>query len=281
MLKLEVEFSPHEPVHAVLAPATSGVQVGDQVVAQSLRGPLLAKVVRVDSDYQPSGEPEILRLADEADLKKAYQQRLTAVAALELARSKALDRGLPMTFLSAFFTIDHQRLVLFFFAEERVDFRTLLRDITAVYPQRLELFQVKERDRSKLLGAIGNCGRVCCCSSWIREFSPVTVKMAKDQGLASAPSGISGVCGKLRCCLRYEHEAYNLSRQELPGVGQEVETPEGRAKVVAVNPMLRLLTVRLPSGQLTDIPVGRAGAKQGGKKCRSCSSRSQGEESAC
>ena len=266
MPRIQVEFSPHEPLHLFFS--QDECKPKDQVVAQSLRGPLLATVVSVEEAEQSSGEPHIDRMANGSDRKKAYQQRLEAQNALHLVRSKSLDRALPMSFLSAFFTLDDQRLVFFFFAEERVDFRGLLRDITAVYPKRIELFQVKERDRSQIIGALGACGRVCCCSSWIREFSPVTVRMAKDQNLTSNPSGISGVCGKLRCCLRYEHEAYLSLRRELPAVGDTVTTPEGPAKVLAVNPLLKLLTVKLAKGAAFEIPMGRA--VDSGPGCKSC-----------
>jgi cell fate regulator YaaT (PSP1 superfamily) len=246
---------------------------GEAVVVETPRGTELGKVVGArDMPAEAAGVPprRILRKAGQADLSLAFRQRLRAVEARRVAREAIRRHNLPMKLIDCEYTLDGNKVVFYFSAERRVDFRELVRDLASRLRKRIELHQVGARDRSSLTGGLGPCGRECCCSSWIREFTPVSIKMAKEQGLSLNPSKISGSCGRLMCCLRYEYQAYRELRRELPSVGSELRLPEGTARVLAVHPASHTLTVEHPELGVFDVPAGRALhlAEQG---CASCS----------
>ena len=133
------------------------------------------------------------------------------------------------------FTFDRNKIIFYFTAEGRVDFRELVKDLASVFRTRIELRQIGVRDEAKMLGGIGPCGRVLCCSSWLGDFEPVSIKMAKDQNLSLNPTKISGLCGRLMCCLKYEHDNYESVREELPAIGKVVITSYGEGKVTGIN----------------------------------------------
>lgn len=250
------------------------LELGDEVVAETPRGLELGRVIK--TDVEPLGQSDgdevkpVTRRAEEADHLQQYMFRLEAAEAFEIAREKIADHNLPMKLLETHYTLDGNRIVFFFAADGRVDFRQLVRDLVATFRRRIELHQVGARDRAKITGGMGPCGRECCCSAWLREFAPVSIKMTKEQGLSLNPTKISGACGRLMCCLRYEYETYRKLRSELPRVGSTLKIPEGEVKVVEVHILSRTLTVQHPELGVFDIPAGRA-LEGLSKACDSCS----------
>lgn len=255
-------------------PGELALKAGDRVVAQTLRGLELGKVIsspklmRAGKDLQPP--PALVRQATPADLSQSYRNRLKAAEALRIARQKVSGHRLDMKMLEAEYTLDGNRVVLYFAAEGRVDFRELVRDLAGSLRKRIELHQVGSRDRAKVTGGLGPCGRECCCSSWLRLFVPVSIRMTKEQGLSLNPTKISGSCGRLMCCLRYEYDTYRQLRAEMPRIGSEVRLPEGTARVLDVQLLRRTLKVEHPTLGIFEVPAGRA-MFETGEKCESCS----------
>lgn len=273
-----------KPAGTVLYYETGALEVqdGDPVVVETLRGLELGEVVAAPGGLpaDAAGRPprHLLRKATGADFETHFRNRLRAAEALALCRDRVRRHELPMKMLDAEYTLDGNKVVLYFGAEGRVDFRGLVRDLAAGLRKRIELHQVGARDRSALTGGLGPCGRECCCSSWIREFSPVSIKMAKEQGLSLNPSKISGSCGRLMCCLRYEYQTYRELRKEMPQPGDEIRIPEGLVRVVAVNLARFTLTVQHPDLGLFEVPAGRSEELAEAALCASCSAP---EASAC
>ena len=215
------------------------LEPGEPVVIETVRGLELGEVVPVPADLPPeaAGRPPrtVLRRADQEDLDQHFRNRVRAAEALALSRERVRHHDLPMKMLDAELTLDGGKLLLYFGSEDRVDFRALVRDLAAMLRKRIELQQVGARDRSALTGGLGPCGRECCCSSWIRDFFPVSIKMAKEQGLSLNPSKISGVCGRLLCCLRYEHQTYREAGRSCREEGAPCGTcPSPRGRPAAV-----------------------------------------------
>ncbi|MEW6280745.1 MAG: stage 0 sporulation family protein [Candidatus Eremiobacterota bacterium] len=254
-------------------PLDQSYSPGDPVVAETMRGLELGSVVGFH-DVPPEAVGELAtrihRKAGPEDLTQHFRNRLRAAEAFRLARQRVEAHNLPMKLLSAEYTLDGNRIVFYFSAEGRVDFRELVRDLASNLRKRIELHQIGARDRAKATGGLGPCGRECCCSSWLREFSPVSIKMTKEQGLSLNPSKISGSCGRLMCCLRYEYETYRQLRRELPAVGSVLRLPEGNATVVAVHLARYTLTVEHPELGTFDVPAGRSLVGEGAALCPSC-----------
>lgn len=204
------------------------------------------------------GEPlkPVLRKATPPDLERAQSLRSQEKEALIQAREAAWRLGLPMKILTAEYTMDG-RLTFYFAAEERVDFRGLVKELAGRFHTRIELRQIGPRDETKLLGGIGACGMPLCCARWLTEFAPVTIRMAKEQGLALNPPKISGACGRLLCCLAYEIEHYRELKQKLPAKGKKISTPMGPAKVVETSPLKEMVKVELEGGAVVEIPLAQ------------------------
>lgn len=253
-------------------PGDLPLAVGDPVVVKTIRGLELGTVVSPPAPPRPGMERprRILRAARETDLADHFRNRLRAQEAMRVARARIREHRLPMTLLEAEYTLDGSKVVLYFFADGRVDFRRLVRDLATSLQGRIELHQVGARDRAGLAGGLGPCGRECCCSSWLREFTPVSIKMARDQGLSLNPSRISGSCGRLMCCLRYEYSTYLNLRRALPRVGDELKLPEGKVRVLEVNVARYLLKVEHPEKGVFEVPAGRARLPGESEVCRSC-----------
>ncbi len=200
------------------------LQVGDDVVVETDRGPSLAKVAilryRERNDYKENGLKTILRTATTRDMEEA--NKLTPEYCVEYARKKVDELGLKMSVLQAEVQFGGNKAIIFFTAPGRVDFRQLVKDLAGGLKSRVELKQVGARDEAKLVGGIGICGREFCCSSFLREFVPVSIKMAKNQNLALNPTKVSGGCGRLLCCLTYENDTYSEMRKEIPKKGTMV-----------------------------------------------------------
>ena len=223
-------------------PADQTYEVGDLVVVDTQRGNELGEVVKGNFDTQDAGEgnelKKVLRKASGRDLDQYRKSKETEPRALEIAKEKANKLGLSLKFISSEVSFDCHRVVLYFTSEDRVDFRELVKELASALHARIELRQLYERDDVKLRGALGMCGRECCCRAYLRDFEKVTVKMAKVQGLSLNPTKISGICGKLMCCLKYENEYYAEVFKQMPKINGKVMTPEGLA-VVQSNDMLK------------------------------------------
>ena len=215
------------------------IERGDYIVAETKRGLELLNVVKgtyeipKDNIVEPDGK--FLRLATEEDLIKFKTNEEKAEAALEFCANAIKDEKLNMNLVNAKFTLDMKKLIFNFTADDRVDFRSLVRILATRFKTRIELRQIGVRDEAKYLGGIGPCGRAHCCSTFLGDFVPVSIQMAKNQDLSLSPSKISGACGRLMCCLNYEDEYYEDARIKLPDVGAKVKTPAGIGKVIGIN----------------------------------------------
>lgn len=252
-------------------PADIEVNEGDWVVVETGRGPELGRVVISPKQVLSSEITEplkpVLRKAEEEDLGKRDEFKGKEREALEKCQEISSRLGLPMKFISAEYNLDGTRLTIFFSAEGRVDFRDLLKELTATCKTRIELRQVGPRDEAKLLGGYGRCGRPLCCTTYLSEFNPVSIRMAKEQDLPLNPMKISGVCGRLLCCLSHECELYHTMKEKLPLIGQRVITPMGVATVVGGNPLKETVLVQLESEATVELPVEEV-KREGGRPFR-------------
>lgn len=256
------------------------IKKGDMVVVETARGTELGKVISASIPFvgdAPADAFHVLRTADDEDLKAEYHNRMECAEAFELAKEAIVRMGLEMRLLETRLTLNHERIIFFFWAEGRVDFRALVKELVGMFRKRIELFQIGSRDRAKMIGGIGPCGLTCCCTLWLREFSSISIRLAREQQLHVKPDKISGVCGRLMCCLRYEYETYRALRQELPAVGSDLDTPDGMVRILDVDPIGRTLLVRrAPQGEeggdVYRIPLGRARI-EAGKGCTSCAGK--------
>ncbi|MFC1984277.1 stage 0 sporulation family protein [Chloroflexota bacterium] len=235
------------------------LEVNDYVVVDTARGLELGQVV-TSSEQVSVGEvarplKPVVRKAEPEDIEHAREFEDREIEALAECGKLITDLHLPMKLLSAEYNLDGSRLTFFFSAAERVDFRELVRELGKRFKVRMELRQVGSRDESKLIGGFGRCGRPLCCMSYLSEFSPVSIRMAKEQGLSLNPMRISGVCGRLLCCLGYEGEQYKAMEAKLPKEGQRVSVPMGIASVVSGNPLKETVVVELESGARVELPL--------------------------
>jgi cell fate regulator YaaT (PSP1 superfamily) len=246
-------------------PAGVELEVNDWVVVKTTRGLELGCVVIspkqiLDSEVTGPLKP-VVRKADPEDIKCAQEFESKSREALAKCGEMIAKLRLPMKLLAAEYDLSGKRLTFFFGAEERVDFRGLVKELTSHFKVRVELRQVGPRDETKLIGGFGRCGRPLCCMSFLSEFNPVSIKMAKDQDLPLNPMKISGICGRLMCCLGYESELYHAVRERLPRIGQQVATSMGGARVVGCNPLKETVLVELESGATVELPLGEISIK--------------------
>ena len=225
------------------------VRIGDNVIVETARGVECATVAAanrfVEDDSLVSPLKPILRIAtaeDKATLEKNKQKEREAY---EICVKKIEDHGLDMSLSEVEYAFDGSKIIFFFTADGRVDFRELVKDLASTFHTRIELRQIGVRDEAKMLGGLGICGRPFCCSTFLNDFHSVSIKMAKEQGLSLSPVKISGTCGRLMCCLKYEQEAYTDLLKHTPKVGAIVNTPEGRGLVVENNLIAGTLKVKL------------------------------------
>lgn len=232
-------------------PAGLQTKVGDQVIVETSRGTECGNVVmanrEVREDSIVSPLKPVLRMASAQDLKTVERNRQREKEAFTICQQKIEKHQLEMKLVDVEYTFDNNKILFYFTADGRVDFRELVKDLASVFRTRIELRQIGVRDESKMLGGLGICGRPFCCASFLGEFQPVSIKMAKEQGLSLNPTKISGTCGRLMCCLKYESEAYEELLKQTPKTGALVKTPEGRGVVIDVNLLTGKLTVRLDS----------------------------------
>ena len=253
---------------------------GQYVIVETVRGIEAGRVViaakkLAESDLSDPLKP-VLRLASEDELRLMLSFKSKEKEALVRCAERVKQHNLPMKLVESEYTFDGSRLTFYFTADERVDFRALVRDLAATFRTRIELRQIGARDQAKLQGGVGICGKTLCCSSWIKEFGIVSIKMAKEQELPLNPSKISGVCGRLLCCLSYENDNYIQARQQMPQIGTMLTTPSGTGKVVSVNVPQNSVEVMLESGVTIQVPVDaqeeRSSCGTGGG-CGSCGTK--------
>jgi cell fate regulator YaaT (PSP1 superfamily) len=224
----------------------------DYVIVDTTRGQEAGIVAfgacEIDKDQIPGTLKDIVRPATALDLTEmeGYLQR--EEHALEVCREKVAESGLPMKVIRANYSYDGSHLTFYFAADKRVDFRALVKELAREFRTRIELRQVGVRDEVKLVGGYGMCGREHCCASWIPEFRPISIRMAKQQDLPLSPMEISGVCGRLLCCLSYENDYYGEAKRSMPRLGKVIKTPHGEGRVVGVNVIKETLTVQVSAG---------------------------------
>jgi cell fate regulator YaaT (PSP1 superfamily) len=240
-----------KPAGKVLQYAAEGLalQRGGKCVAESENGVEIATVVmppyEIEADAEQTSIKPIIRQASVEDLEQAEAYKAQAREAFDLCRQHIQEMAVPMKLVSADFTLDGRKVIFYFTAEGRVDFRQLVRSLASALQTRIEMRQIGVRDEAKKLGGYGTCGRPLCCSTFLTEFAPISVRMAKEQGLALNPSRISGVCGRLKCCLAYEIPVYKAIRDELPRIGDTYVTEEGPGRVTDVTVMGEAFEVEL------------------------------------
>ena len=229
------------------------LQVNDYVVVDTGHGLEVAKVVTLEPQYQPSEQLMVVRQAAAEDLEEA--RRNLEKEALSKCNEMADQLGLKMKPLAARYDSQSERMTIFFSAEERVDFRDLVRKLSHALERRIELRQVGSRDEAKLLGGIGKCGYPLCCQNSLTSFASVSIKMAKEQNLALNPMKISGICGRLLCCLSYENKEYADVRKQMPQMKQEVSTSWGKGKVIGTNLLKETVTIQLDDGTIKEVAL--------------------------
>ena len=244
-----VRFMPVGPISYYEAGQTK-YKMDEKLIINNGNAVDIGQVVIVDKQCKndESGihaHKHIIRVATEKDLEQDEKNRAEAKEAFAVCKTKMKQLKLEMKLIKAEYTFDRSRLTFHFSSEGRIDFRELVRELAAVFRTRIELHQIGVRDEAKILGGIGPCGRTLCCSTFLGDFVPVSIKMAKDQGLSLNPTKISGLCGRLMCCLNYEDDTYVSLRKAMPDYGQEVMTPEGKGKVVELNVLSQVVKVRL------------------------------------
>ncbi|GGJ75915.1 cell fate regulator YaaT (PSP1 superfamily) [Anoxybacillus voinovskiensis] len=230
-------------------PGELTIQTGEFVIVETVRGIEFGKVVisnkQVDENDIVLPLKKVIRIADAKDRMVVEDNKKAAQEAYEICLKKVEEHGLEMKLVDVEYTFDRNKVIFYFTADGRVDFRELVKDLAAIFRTRIELRQIGVRDEAKMLGGIGPCGRMLCCSTFLGDFDPVSIKMAKDQNLSLNPTKISGLCGRLMCCLKYENDEYETAKEQLPDLGEYIETPHGVGRVVGLNILERVLQVEL------------------------------------
>ena len=221
-------------------PKNYKVKVGDHVIVETARGVEYGRVVleprSVKEDEVVHPLKEVLRVATKEDEEHEAENRLKEKEAFKICKKKIREHDLEMKLIDAEYTFDNNKVLFYFTADGRIDFRQLVKDLASIFKTRIELRQIGLRDETKILGGIGICGRTLCCHTYLSEFAPVSIKMAKEQNLSLNPTKISGVCGRLMCCLKHEQDTYEYLNEKLPNVGDFVRTIDGnKGEVMSVN----------------------------------------------
>ena len=259
-------------------PDQKDYSLGELVIVETARGvecgtvAIANKEVADESIVKPL--KKVVRSANKEDLRRMEENRQKEKRAYRICQEKINANKLEMKLVGVEYTFDRGKILFYFTADGRIDFRELVKDLASVFRTRIELRQIGVRDEAKMLGGLGICGRPFCCSSFLGEFQPVSIKMAKEQGLSLNPTKISGTCGRLMCCLKYEQPAYEELLRTTPKVGAVVNTPDGRGVVKEVSLLTGQLKVNLQSsdeGVLSvydkgDVRPIRGEARQGGRK---------------
>lgn len=242
-----VRFRPNGKIY-YFDPQNFEVETGTFVIVETARGVEYGKVVlgrrKVEDSKLTASLKPIIRVATADDTKKYEDNKKKSKRAFDICLEKIAKHKLDMKLIEAEYTFDNNKVLFYFTADRRIDFRELVKDLAAVFKTRIELRQIGVRDETKILGGIGICGRPLCCHTYLSEFAPVSIKMAKEQNLSLNPTKISGVCGRLMCCLKNEQETYEYLNRKLPGVGDIVTLPDGmKGEVSGVNVLRQLVKV--------------------------------------
>jgi len=266
---VDVQFRPGQKVY-YFDPAGLTLHTGDHVIIDTARGPEFG--ICVGGNHAISEKDvvaplrQVLRVATAQDEKTVEENRAKEKRAYEICAQKIAEHGLDMQLVSAECAFDGSKILFFFTADERIDFRELVKNLASVFHTRIELRQIGVRDKAKMVGGLGICGRPFCCASFLEDFQPVSIKMAKTQNLSLNPTKISGTCGRLMCCLKYEQDAYEDLIRNAPKAESFVDTPEGRGTVVEVDLLRSRVKVRMEDSPETisvfandDIAVLRSG----------------------
>lgn len=234
----------------------------DLVILNFERGTEFGRVVSdtktVCKNAKASSSGKVLRVATVGDLRQIENNRMKAKEALSSCIGKIDERKLDMQLAKAEYSFDNSKITFFFTAEGRVDFRSLVKDLAKVFRVRIELKQIGVRDKAKIIAGYGVCGREMCCSSFIKSFHPLSIKMAKEQNLPLNPSKISGVCGRIKCCMAYEFDVYRQYSRKMPKMGQKVDTPHGKGRVINVNILKRFVQIEVEEdGKILKVEFGK------------------------
>ena len=244
------------------------------VVVETARGLEYGTVVvgkkEIDEESLVSPLKPIIRIATEEDTKIYEENKQKAKETFELCLQKIKEHELTMYLIDCEYTFDRNKLIFYFTAEGRIDFRELVKDLAAIFKTRIELRQIGVRDEAKSIGGLGPCGRNLCCSSWLGDFQPVSIKMAKDQSLSLNPTKISGICGRLFCCLKYEHDVYVEAIEKVPPVGAIVKVDGNKGKVIETNPLLEQAKIEFNDKTIRICMKDEIKVLQAPKKCDGC-----------
>lgn len=244
------------------------------VVVETARGLEYGTIVvgkkEIDEESLVSPLKPIIRIATEEDTKIYKENKEKAKETFDLCLEKIKEHNLTMYLIDCEYTFDRNKLIFYFTAEGRIDFRELVKDLAAIFKTRIELRQIGVRDEAKSIGGLGPCGRSLCCSSWLGDFQPVSIKMAKDQSLSLNPTKISGICGRLFCCLKYEHDVYVEAIEKVPPVGAIVKVDGNKGKVIETNPLLEQAKIEFNDKTIKICMKDEIKVLQAPKKCDGC-----------
>lgn len=257
-------------------PKNYKVKPGDHVIVETARGVEYGKVVLAPKDVVDDQVvhplKEVLRVATKDDDEREKYNRKRERDAFKICQKKIREHGLEMKLIDAEYTFDNNKVLFYFTADGRIDFRQLVKDLASIFKTRIELRQIGVRDETKILGGIGICGRCLCCHTYLSEFAPVSIRMAKEQNLSLNQTKISGVCGRLMCCLKNEQETYEELNRRLPGIGDTVTTPDGiQGNVQSVNVLRQLVKVVVEISdekEIQEFPVGELKFRSRKKKVK-------------
>lgn len=228
-------------------PVDFEIEKNIDVVVETARGLEYGKIVvgpkEIEEEKLISPLKPIIRIATEEDKAIYRENKEKAKETFEICQQKIKEHGLTMFLIDCEYTFDRNKLIFYFTAEGRIDFRELVKDLASIFKTRIELRQIGVRDEAKSIGGLGTCGRKLCCSSWLGDFQPVSIKMAKDQSLSLNPTKISGICGRLFCCLKYEQDVYVEAIEKMPVVGSVVKVENQKGKVIEINPLLEQMKI--------------------------------------
>lgn len=235
------------------------IKKDDFVIVETVRGLEFGHVSlankEVNEEQLQNPLKNVIRIATEEDCKKNEENKKLEKEAFEVCVKKAVEHKLDMKFIDAEYTFDNSKVIFYFSAEGRIDFRELVKDLASVFKTRIELRQIGVRDEAKMIGGLGHCGREFCCHKFLSDFQPVSIKMAKDQSLSLNPTKISGACGRLMCCLGYEQCGYEEKIKRVPRVGSLVSTPKGNGTVTASNILKEEIKVKLSGKENDDVDL--------------------------
>jgi cell fate regulator YaaT (PSP1 superfamily) len=231
------------------------IKIGDYVVCELDKGLCLGVILTEPFDTEKEGLKKITRKATDEEVSEYFSLKEKEQYALDFCKQRIKEMALPMKLLCAEYLFGGTKLLFYFVSESRVDFRELVKELAKEFKIRIELRQVGVRDEAKIIGGLGNCGNVVCCRKFLNNFSIVSIKMVKEQSLALNPAKISGICGRLMCCLAYEYEMYVNYKKDFPKLGKRITIPQGEGKIVKHNTLSSTVTIKLDDGKEITLPI--------------------------